>query len=92
MLRSARFRDEASVVALAQVLRPELAATIARTKHEKAIRSCCALRLTSLGQIGNKASAARTVSCAQDQEEESDVRREAATALGLDGDKSALPR
>ena len=45
----------------------------------------------SLGQIGNRAAVPALLAALQDQEEESDVRREAVIALGLIGDKSALP-
>jgi len=84
--------DESSVVALAQVLRPELAATTAKKRSKKKenllVRRAAA---HSLGQIGNRAAVPELLSAVQDQEEESDVRREAATALGLIGDKAALP-
>lgn len=84
--------DESSVVTLAQVLRPELAATTAK-KRSKKKENLLVLRAAahSLGQIGNRAAVPALLAALQDQEEESDVRREAATALGLIGDKSALP-
>ncbi len=84
--------DDSSVVALAQVLRPELSTTNAK-KRSKKKENLLVLRAAahSLGQIGNRAALPALLAALQDQEEESDVRREAATALGLIGDKSALP-
>ena len=84
--------DEASVVTLAQVLRPDLAATTAK-KRSKKKENLLVLRAAahSLGQIGNRAAVPALLAALQDQEEENDVRREAAVALGLIGDKSALP-
>jgi HEAT repeat protein len=84
--------DESSVVTLAQVLRPELAATTAK-KRSKKKENLLVLRAAahSLGQIGNRAAVPALLAALQDQEEESDIRREAASALGLIGDKSALP-
>lgn len=84
--------DESSVVTLAQILRPELAATTAK-KRSKKKENLLVLRAAahSLGQLKNRAAVPALLAALQDQEEESDVRREAATALGLLGDKSALP-
>ena len=84
--------DEASVVTLAQVLRPDLAAASAK-KRSKKKENLLVLRAAahSLGQIKNRAAVPALLAALQDQEEENDVRREAAVALGLIGDKSALP-
>ncbi len=84
--------DESSVVTLAQVLRPELAAP-ATKKRSKKKENLLVLRAAahSLGQIRNRAAVPALLAALQDQEEENDVRREAATALGLIGDNSALP-
>jgi HEAT repeat protein len=84
--------DESSVVSLAQVLRPELTATMAK-KRSKKKENLLVLRAAahSLGQIKNRAAVPALLAALQDEEEESDVRREAATALGLIGDSSALP-
>ena len=84
-------RDDSSVVALAQVLRPELSATNAKKRKKKENLLVLRAAAHSLGQIGNRAALPALLAALQDQEEESDVRREAATALGLIGDKSALP-
>ncbi|MGI8918281.1 MAG: HEAT repeat domain-containing protein [Pyrinomonadaceae bacterium] len=84
--------DESSVVTLAQVLRPELAAP-ATKKSSKKKENLLVLRAAahSLGQIRNRAAVPALLAALQDREEENDVRREAAVALGLIGDKSALP-
>lgn len=84
--------DETSVVALAQVLRPELSVTNSK-KRSKKKENLLVLRAAahSLGQVGSRAGVPALLAALQDQEAESDVRREAATALGLIGDKSALP-
>ncbi len=84
--------DQWSVVTLAQVLRPELAAPTAKKRRKKK-ENLLVMRAAahSLGQIGNRTAVPALLAALQDQEEESDVRREAATALGMIGDKSALP-
>ena len=84
--------DETSVVALAQILRPELSVTNSK-KRSKKKENLLVLRAAahSLGQIGSRAGVPALLAALQDEKEESDVRREAATALGLIGDKSALP-
>ncbi|HKR59103.1 MAG TPA: HEAT repeat domain-containing protein [Pyrinomonadaceae bacterium] len=84
--------DEAAVVTLAQVLRPELAATNSK-KRSKKNENLLVLRAAahSLGQIGNRAAVPALVATLQDEQAESDVRREAAIALGLIGDTTALP-
>jgi len=84
--------DEAAVVTLAQVLRPELAVTLSKKKNKKT-DNVMVLRAAahSLGQIRNRAALPSLIAALQDEQAESDIRREAATALGLIGDAAALP-
>lgn len=84
--------DETSVVALAQILRPELAVATSK-KRSKKKENLLVLRAAarSLGQIGSRAGVPALLAALQDEKEESDVRREAATSLGLIGDNAALP-
>jgi HEAT repeat protein len=84
--------DEAAVVTLAQVLRPELSA-LSSKKRSKKKENLLVLRAAahSLGQIGNRAAVPALVATLQDEQAESDVRRESAIALGLIGDTTALP-
>ncbi len=84
--------DEAAVVTLAQVLRPELAVTLSKKKNKKT-DNVLVLRAAahSLGQIRNRAALPSLIAALQDEQAESDIRREAATALGLIGDAAALP-
>ena len=83
--------DEAAVVTLAQVLRPELAAGV--SKKRKKADNALVLRAAahSLGQIRNRAAVPSLIAAVQDEQAESDVRREAAIALGLIGDAAAIP-
>lgn len=84
--------DESAVVPLAQILRPELGATASK-KRTKKKENLLVLRAAarSLGQIGNRAAVPALLAVLQDEQFESDVRREAAIALGLIGDSAALP-
>lgn len=84
--------DESAVVPLAQILRPELGATASK-KRTKKKENLLVLRAAarSLGQIGNRAAVPALLAVLQDEQYESDVRREAAIALGLIGDSAALP-
>ena len=84
--------DEGAVVTLAQVLRPELAAADSK-KRKKKTDNALVLRAAahSLGQIRNRAAVPSLIAALQDEQAESDVRREAAIALGLIGDAAALP-
>ena len=84
--------DEAAVVTLAQVLRPELAVILSKKKNKKT-DNVMVLRAAahSLGQIRNRAALPSLIAALQDEQAESDIRREAATALGLIGDAAALP-
>jgi HEAT repeat protein len=84
--------DEAAVVTLAQVLRPEMSAPNSK-KRSKKKENLLVLRAAahSLGQIGNRAAVPALVATLQDEQAESDVRRESAIALGLIGDTTALP-
>lgn len=83
--------DEAAVVTLAQLLRPELAVNV--SKKRKKADNALVLRAAahSLGQIRNRAALPSLIAALQDEQAESDVRREAAIALGSIGDASALP-
>jgi HEAT repeat protein len=85
-------RDEAAVVTLAQVLRPELATTNSKKKKAK-VGNELVLRSAAhaLGEIRSRAALPALLAALQDKEMESDVRREAAVALGLIGDPAALP-
>jgi HEAT repeat protein len=81
--------DEGALTALSQVV------TGHGTKKKKSksfeeefvVRSA----VRSLGQIGSRASVATLISALQDETNSIETRREAATALGLIGDPSALP-
>ncbi|MEP6920500.1 MAG: HEAT repeat domain-containing protein [bacterium] len=86
--------DDASVISLVQVLRPNSAvASGKKSKKKKKIENALVLRAAarSLGLIGNRAAVPALLSVVGDDKGEDDVRREAATALGLIGDPSALP-
>jgi HEAT repeat protein len=85
-----QLKDEAAVVPLAQLLAPQLAGGISRKK--KAAENEFVLRAAamSLGQIASRAGVPSLVAALQNDQNASDVRREAATALGMIGDTSAL--
>lgn len=84
--------DEGAVVSLSQILRPELAVTNAK-KRSKKKENLLVLRAAahSLGQLGNRAAVPALLAVLQDEQVETDVRRESAIALGLIGDATALP-
>ena len=83
--------DEAAVVTLAQVLRPELAVTVSKKKNKKT-DNVMVLRAAahSLGQIRNRAAVPALIAALEDEQAESDIRREAARALGAIADPSAI--
>ncbi len=82
-------RDESAVQPLAQVLagQPE------KKKKAKTERNQFVLRAAahSLGQIGSRSGVEVLIVTLANDANDSDVRREAATALGLIGDASAVP-
>jgi HEAT repeat protein len=84
--------DEAAVVSLSQILRPEMGVTNSRKRNKKK-ENVFVLRAAahSLGQTGNRAALPALLAAVQDETLESDVRREAAVALGRTGDEAALP-
>ena len=84
--------DEGAVVSLSQILRPEFALTNSK-KRSKKKENLLVLRAAahSLGQIGNRAALPALLAVLQDEQAETDVRRESAIALGLIGDATALP-
>ena len=84
--------DEGAVVSLSQILRPEFALTNSKKRSRKK-ENLLVLRAAahSLGQIGNRAALPALLAVLQDEQAETDVRRESAIALGLIGDATALP-
>lgn len=86
--------DEAAVVSLAQVLSPQLdAPNSSKARKNKKRENVFVLRAAarSLGQIASRAGVPALLAIIEDEQAEDDVRREAAEALGLIGDPSALP-
>lgn len=80
--------DEAAVVSLAQVLSPQSSLIATKVRQEKnvfVLRAAAA----SLGQIGSRAGLPALVAALEDETNSDDVRREAASALGLIGDPAA---
>ena len=84
--------NESGVVALSQILRPELGGS-SKKKKSKNKENLFVLRSAarSLGQIGSRAGVPALLAVVQDENAENDVRREAANALGSIGDPAALP-
>lgn len=83
--------DEAAVVALVGTLAPELAAP-GKTKRKResndfVLRAAAA----ALGRIKSRAGTAALISALNNEKFHTDVRREAARALGLIGDPTAAP-
>ena len=80
--------DEAAVVMLAGTLAPELSGS--KRKREQNV---FVLRATavSLGQIGSRAGTPALIAALSNEKLDSDVRREAARALGSIGDPAAVP-
>lgn len=81
--------DESAVQPLTQVL----AGRIEKKKKAKTVENAFVMRAAahSLGQIRSRASVDVLIATLANDANESDVRREAATALGLIGDASAGP-
>ncbi|PYS74888.1 MAG: hypothetical protein DMF69_00395 [Acidobacteria bacterium] len=84
--------DESAVVALANVLAPNVAAflqlkKIKIEKNEFVLRAAA----TSLGQIKSRAGVPALIAALDNESYVEDIRREAARSLGLIGDPSALP-
>ncbi len=75
------FGDESAVVALANVLSPELSAAIKTKKSEKNVFVLRAAA-KSLGQIRSKAGVPALIAALANEKYVDDVRREAASALG----------
>jgi HEAT repeat protein len=84
-----RIGDESASTALAQVV----AGQGSKKKKSKSSEEEFVVRaaVRSLGQIGSRASVPTLISALQDETNSIETRREAATALGLIGDASALP-
>jgi len=83
--------SESGVVALSQILQPELAGGSSKKKKSKENLFVLRSAARSLGQIGSRAGVPALLAVVQDENAEGDVRREAANALGSIGDPAALP-
>lgn len=86
--------DPAGVSSLASVLDSQFASSSAKTnKKSKKEENPFVLRAAaqSLGQIGSRAGLSALIKVLEDGKAVDDVRREAAIALGLIGDSSAIP-
>jgi len=81
--------DESALTALTQVVTGQ----VSKKKKSKSFEEEFVVRsaVRSLGQIGSRSSVPTLVSALQDETNSIETRREAATALGLIGDPSALP-
>ena len=81
--------DEGALSALSQVVTGQGS----KKKKSKSFEEEFVVRsaVRSLGQIGNRSSVSTLISALQDETNSIETRREAATALGLIGDRSALP-
>src|SRR5437588_2385037 len=82
--------DDAAVNALSQVLN---GTAPAKGKNKKASENQFVMRAAahSLGQIRSRSSVTVLIAALENETNANDVRREAATALGLIGDASAVP-
>lgn len=87
-----RLDDESAVVLLANVLAPEVTSSkkgrSSRNKENVFVLRAAAV---SLGQIASRAAIPALIAALEDEKTETDVRREAARALGLIGDPAAEP-
>lgn len=86
--------DASAVTALAAVLNPQAGlAPSKKSQKSKREQNPFVLRSAarSLGQIRNRAGVPALIGLLQDDKTEADLRREAATALGIIGDTSAIP-
>lgn len=81
--------DEGALTALSQVV----TGVVSKKKKSKGFAEEFVVRsaVRSLGQIGSRTSVPILISALQDEINSIETRREAATALGLIGDPSALP-
>jgi HEAT repeat protein len=86
-------RDAAATLSLAETLSPGLGAESRSNKKSKKEKDLFLLRAAarSLGQIGSRVGLPALVAALQDEKMPDDVRREAAVALGLIGDATAVP-
>jgi HEAT repeat protein len=84
-------RDEGAVVALAQLVAPELGRSTGEKKKSRLEQNEFVLRAAarSLGQIRSKAGVPALTSLLRNEKAPLDARREAAIALGTIGDSSA---
>lgn len=85
--------DSAAVVPLSTVLGSEIVVNVKKKKKSRREQNPFVLRASarSLGQIANSAASPSLIGVLSDEKAESDLRREAATALGKIGSTSALP-
>jgi HEAT repeat protein len=83
--------DEAAVVSLAGVLAPELAAREGSKRKREQNVFVLRAAAVALGQIGSRAGTSALVAVLANEKLDSDVRREAARALGSIGDPAAAP-
>jgi HEAT repeat protein len=85
--------DAAATLSLAEILSPASGVASAAKKKSKKEKDLFLLRAAarSLGQIGSRVGVPALVAALQDEKMPDDVRREAAVALGLIGDASAVP-
>jgi HEAT repeat protein len=89
-----QIKDAGSVSALVSVLSQQPLATTGKKKQkQKKEQNVFVLRAVAqaLGEIGSRNAVGTLIATLQDEKSESDVRREAASALGLIGDDSAMP-
>lgn len=86
-------RDPAATLSLAETLSPGFGMATRPKKKSKTEKDLFLLRAAarSLGQIGSSVGLPALVAALQDEKMPDDVRREAAFALGLIGDASAVP-
>ncbi len=84
-----QIRDDAALPALSQVVTGQDSKKRKSKSFEEEFVVRSAVR--SLGQIGSRTSVSTLISALQDETNSMETRREAATALGLIGDPSALP-
>lgn len=81
--------DEAAVISLVGTLAPELSGNRKRKREQNVFVLRAAA--VALGKIGSRAGTAALISVLNNEKLDSDVRREAARALGMIGDPSAAP-
>lgn len=86
-----KIADEAGVVALASVLAPELSAPVKSKRKREENEFVLRAAAEALGRIKSRAGTQALISAVSNEKYLSDVRREAARALGLIGDPAAIP-